>query len=137
MKLRHQHLTEDCQSVSEVLGRIGDKWTVLVVNCLGQGPLRFSELQRRVDGISQKMLTTTLRNLERDGFCTRRVFPTVPPHVEYELTELGRELLIPVKALADWALANRARIVEAREHFDRRGSVSPAFDHVDVGRRAD
>ena len=126
MKPRHLHLTEECQSVSEILSRVGDKWTVLVVTFLGEGPLRFSELQRKVDGISQKMLTTTLRGLERDGFCTRRVFPTVPPHVEYELTGLGRELLIPVTALADWALANRARIAEARQRFDGRDAVSPA-----------
>lgn len=109
--------------MSEILSRVGDKWTVLVVNFLGEGPLRFSELQRRVDGISQKMLTVTLRNLERDGFCTRRVLPAIPPHVEYELTKLGRELLTPVKALADWALANRARIVEARRRFDGRDAV--------------
>jgi DNA-binding HxlR family transcriptional regulator len=122
--------------VSEILSRVGDKWTVLVVNFLGEGPLRFSELQRRVNGISQKMLTTTLRGLERDGFCTRRVFPTVPPHVEYELTKLGRDLLVPVKALADWALANRARIVEARCRFDGRDAASPASgQRGEAGRR--
>ena len=126
MKLRHRHLSEECQSISEILARVGDKWTVLVVNFLGEGPLRFSELQRRVDGISHKMLTTTLRGLERDGFCTRRAFPTVPPHVEYELTRLGRELLVPVKTLADWALANRARILEARRRFDERNGASKA-----------
>jgi DNA-binding HxlR family transcriptional regulator len=118
MKPRHQHLTAECQSISEVLAGVGDKWTVLVVNFLGAGPLRFNELQRKVDGISHKMLATTLRNLERDGFCTRTVFATVPPQVEYELTALGRDLLVPVKALADWALANRSRIDEARQHFD-------------------
>jgi DNA-binding HxlR family transcriptional regulator len=74
-----------------------------------RGPKRFSELRRAIDGISQKMLTTTLRILERDGFCTREVFPTVPPRVEYELTALGRDLLVPVKALGDWAIANRVR----------------------------
>lgn len=71
---RHQKLTDECQSVSEILARVGDKWTVLVVSLLGGGPLRFSELRRAIDGISQKMLTTTLRILERDGFCTRKVF---------------------------------------------------------------
>jgi DNA-binding HxlR family transcriptional regulator len=131
MKLRHPHLTEECQSVSEILSRVGDKWTVLVVTSLGGGPLRFSELQRRVDGISQKMLTTTLRSLERDGFCTRRVFPTIPPHVEYELTGLGRDLLIPVKALADWALANRVRIAESRRRFD--GRDAPVSRDADAG----
>jgi DNA-binding HxlR family transcriptional regulator len=124
MKPRHPKLTEECQSISEVLSRVGDKWTVLVVNFLGGGPMRFSELQRAVDGISHKMLTTTLRNLERDGFCTRTVFPSVPPHVEYELTKLGRDLLVPVKALANWALANRPRIDDARRRFDGRNAAS-------------
>jgi DNA-binding HxlR family transcriptional regulator len=118
LKPRHPRLTDECQSVSEVLGRVGDKWTVLVVSLLGRGPMRFSELRRAVDGISQKMLSTTLRTLERDGFCTRTVFPTVPPRVEYELTELGRDLLVPVKGLADWALANRGRVDAARRRFD-------------------
>jgi DNA-binding HxlR family transcriptional regulator len=123
VKPRHPKLTDECQSVSEVLARVGDKWTVLVVSLLGGGPMRFSELRRAVDGISQKMLTTTLRLLERDGFCTRKVFPTVPPRVEYELTALGRDLLVPVKALADWAIANRERLDAARRRFDARNSV--------------
>ena len=124
MKPRHPKLTDECQSVSEVLARVGDKWTVLVVSLLGGGPMRFSELRRAVDGISQKMLTTTLRLLERDGFCTRKVFPTVPPRVEYELTALGRDLLVPVKALADWAIANRERLDAARRRFDARNSAN-------------
>ena len=123
MKPRHQKLTDKCQSVSEILARVGDKWTVLVVSLLGGGPLRFSELRRAIDGISQKMLTTTLRILERDGFCTRKVFPTVPPRVEYKLTALGRDLLVPVKALGDWAIANRERVDAARRRFDTRNSV--------------
>jgi DNA-binding HxlR family transcriptional regulator len=104
--------------VSEILGRVGDKWTVLVVNELGERPKRFSELQRAIHGISQKMLTTTLRSLERDGFCTRKVFPTVPPRVEYTLTPLGRDLLMPVKALGKWVLDNHQRIDAARRRFD-------------------
>ena len=123
MKPRHPKLTDECQSVSEVLARVGDKWTVLVVSLLGGGPRRFSELRRSIEGISQKMLTTTLRILERDGFCTRKVFPTVPPRVEYELTALGRDLLVPVKALGDWAIANRERVDAARRGFDARNSV--------------
>lgn len=126
MKPRHPSLTAECQSVSEVLARVGDKWSVLVVSLLGGGPMRFSELRRAVDGISQKMLTTTLRSLERDGFCTRTVFPTVPPRVEYELTDLGRDLLVPVKALEDWAIANRQRVDAARRRFDSRGAAAPA-----------
>ena len=89
-----------------------------MVRRLGDGPLRFNELRAAVGGISQKMLTTTLRTLERDGFVTRTVFPTIPPRVDYELTELGRELEVPVKGLAEWAIANMARISEARRRFD-------------------
>jgi len=96
LKPKHPVHTEECRPVSEILARIGDKWSVLVVNLLGNGPLRFSALRRMIDGISQKMLTTTLRSLERDGFVTRTVFPTTPPSVAYELTELGRDLLVPV-----------------------------------------
>jgi len=116
---RHLHETEDCRAVSAVLQRIGDKWTVLVVSRLGAGPLRFNELRAVVGGISQKMLTTTLRSLERDGFVTRTVFPTIPPRVDYELTDLGRELLVPVQALGEWALTNIDRINVARTKFDR------------------
>jgi DNA-binding HxlR family transcriptional regulator len=123
VKPRHPKLTDECQSVSEILGRVGDKWTVLVVGLLGGGPKRFSELRRGIDGISQKMLTTTLRILERDGFCTRTVFATVPPRVEYELTALGRDLLVPVKALGEWAIANRERVDAARRRFDARNSA--------------
>jgi DNA-binding HxlR family transcriptional regulator len=108
--------------VSAVLQRVGDKWTILVVQRLGAGPRRFNELRNEVGGISQKMLTTTLRSLERDGFVTRTVFPTIPPRVDYELTDLGRELLVPVNALGKWARANIGRIYAAREKFD--GSVA-------------
>lgn len=118
--------------MSEVLARVGDKWTVLVVSLLGGGPLRFSELRRAIDGISQKMLTTTLRSLERDGFCTRRVFATVPPRVEYELTDLGRDLLVPVKALGDWAVANRQRVDAARRRFDERNAANSAAAEISL-----
>jgi DNA-binding HxlR family transcriptional regulator len=118
LKPGHPHATEDCRAVSEILQRIGDKWSLLVVRRLGHGPLRFNELRAAVGGISQKMLTTTLRTLERDGFVTRTVFPTIPPRVDYELTDLGRELEIPVKGLAEWAIANTGRINEARRRFD-------------------
>mgnify|MGYP000591911567 CR=1 FL=1 len=121
MKPGHIYHTEDCRAVSEVLSRVGDKWTVLVVQYLGSGPMRFSELKRSIGGISQKMLTTTLRGLERDGFVTRTVFPTIPPRVDYELTELGHELLTPVSALGEWARRNIIRIREARERFDVTG----------------
>ncbi|RWC96238.1 MAG: helix-turn-helix transcriptional regulator [Mesorhizobium sp.] len=116
--LRHPHITEDCRAVSEILQRVGDKWTVLVVGKLGDGPLRFNELRAAVGGISQKMLTATLRGLERDGFVIRTVFPTIPPRVDYELTELGHELLVPVSALGAWARRNTSRVRAAREKFD-------------------
>ncbi len=113
----------DCRAVSEVLSRIGDKWTVLVVEILGYGPKRFNELRRDVGAISQKMLTTTLRQLERDGMVTRTIYPTIPPRVDYELTDLGRELLVPVRALGDWARAYMARIEESRRRYDAMGTA--------------
>ena len=123
LKPRHPFLSEECRPIHEILSRIGDKWSVLIVSLLGGGSLRFSELRRRIDGISQKMLTATLRSLERDGFVTRTVFPTTPPSVAYALTDLGRDLLVPVKALANWARANQGRVEEAAAAV-RRGSDS-------------
>jgi DNA-binding HxlR family transcriptional regulator len=115
------HVPEDCRAVSDVLDRIGDKWSVLVVVMLGDGPKRFNELRRSIASISQRMLTLTLRGLERDGLVTRTMFPTIPPRVDYELTKLGRSLLLPVGALGGWARENHAKIVEARRDFDCRG----------------
>ena len=112
------HVPEDCRAVSDVLDRVGDKWSVLVVVMLGDGPKRFNELRRSIASISQRMLTLTLRGLERDGLVTRTVFPTIPPRVDYALTELGRSLLQPVGALGNWARQNHARIVQARIRFD-------------------
>jgi len=109
---------DDCRAVSEVLARVGDKWTVLVVSTLGDGPRRFNELRRALGSISQRMLTLTLRGLERDGLVTRTAFATIPPRVDYALTELGRSLLVPVSALALWAQAHQARIAQARRRFD-------------------
>jgi len=111
---------QDCGKVSQILARVGDKWTVLVVMLLGDGPRRFNEIKRMVGGISQRMLTLTLRGLERDGMVTRTVFPTIPPRVDYELTDLGRSLSTPVQALGLWAQANMGEIEAARERFDRR-----------------
>jgi DNA-binding HxlR family transcriptional regulator len=118
MTPRHKGLPSDCRAVSDVLARVGDKWSVLVVSLLGRGPRRFNELRRAIGGISQRMLTLTLRGLERDGLVTRTVFPTVPPRVDYELTPLGRDLLTPVSALGDWAIRNQPKIAAARERFD-------------------
>ena len=118
MKPRHKGLPGDCRAVSDVLARVGDKWSVLVVTRLGQGSRRFNELRRVIGGISQRMLTLTLRGLERDGLVTRTVFPTVPPRVDYDLTPLGRDLLTPVSALGEWAVRNQTKIARAREQFD-------------------
>ncbi len=112
------HVPEDCRAVSEVLSRVGDKWTVLVVGELGNGPKRFNEIRRSLGSISQRMLTLTLRGLERDGLVTRTVFPTVPPRVDYELTKLGKSLLEPVSGLGLWARQNRPAIADARQRFD-------------------
>ena len=111
-------VAEDCRAVSEVLARVGDKWTVLVVSALGEGPMRFNELRRALGSISQRMLTLTVRGLERDGLVTRTLFPTIPPRVDYELTKLGHSLLDPVSRLGLWARQNRSAIEAARRRFD-------------------
>lgn len=110
----------DCRGVASVLSRVGDKWSVFVIMMLGDGPKRFNELKRMINGISQRMLTLTLRGLERDGLVTRTIFPTIPPRVDYELTDLGRGLSQPVKALGEWAMAHLAQIEAARRRFDER-----------------
>lgn len=115
---RDQHLPGDCTAVSSILSRIGDKWSVLVIMLLANGPRRFNEIKRMIGGISQRMLTLTLRGLERDGLVTRTVFPTIPPRVDYELTELGRSLRGPVENLGSWAFENLPQIQSAREKFD-------------------
>jgi len=111
---------ERCPAVREVLNRVGDKWSVQIVDLLGDGPMRFSDLRRSIEGISQRMLTLTLRGLERDGLVSRTVFPEIPPRVVYELTKLGKTLLDPISALAEWAEAQRTAIQTARETFDAR-----------------
>jgi DNA-binding HxlR family transcriptional regulator len=111
-------VVDDCP-VREVLDRVGDKWSVMVIVLLGQRTHRFNELHRTIDGISQRMLTLTVRALERDGLVSRTVHASVPPRVDYELTELGRTLLIPLGALADWANIHRGDIQAARDRHDR------------------
>jgi len=110
----------DCRGVASVLSRVGDKWSVFVIMNLSDGPKRFNELKRMINGISQRMLTLTLRGLERDGLVTRTIFPTIPPRVDYELTDLGRGLQQPVKALGQWAMDHLAQIEAARTRFDER-----------------
>jgi DNA-binding HxlR family transcriptional regulator len=114
----HHPLQSDCARVGPILARMGDKWTVLVVMLLGEGPRRFSEIKRSVDGISQRMLTLTLRNLERDGMVTRTVTPTIPPRVDYALTDLGRSLCVPLFELGQWVRGHLDEIDAAREVFD-------------------
>jgi len=104
--------------VREVLDRVGDKWSVLVVALLGERVHRFNELHRAIDGISQRMLTLTLRGLERDGLVTRTIYPSVPPRVEYALTALGETLLGPISALARWAEQSRPEVQAARARYD-------------------
>src|SRR5215467_6019951 len=115
------HQGSDCRAVSSVLARVGDKWSVFVIMMLDGGPKRFNELKRMIGGISQRMLTLTLRGLERDGLVTRTVFPTIPPRVDYELTDLGRGLSKPVRALGQWVFEHSVEIESARTRFDERG----------------
>jgi DNA-binding HxlR family transcriptional regulator len=114
----HTDDTENCRVVADVVARIGDKWTVYVVRLLSDGTMRFNEIKRAIPAISQRMLTLTLRGLERDGLVVRTVYPTIPPRVDYELTELGRTLIETLRELGDWALANRAKVEKARAAFD-------------------
>lgn len=118
MKPRDQRDPGECRAISETLARVGDKWTVLVVVLLRDGATRFNELRRAIDGISQRMLTLTLRGLERDGLVTRTVYPTIPPRVEYQLTSLGQTLRGPLGAIADWARTHRPAIERAQKLFD-------------------
>ena len=107
-----------CKNVAPVLNRVGDKWSMMIVMMLANGPQRFSELKRAIDGISQRMLTLSLRGLERDGLLTRTVTPSIPPRVDYELTELGISLRQPVKALGEWAIEHIGCIRDAQQVFD-------------------
>jgi DNA-binding HxlR family transcriptional regulator len=122
-----QHSPSACGQISRMLARISDKWTLLVVRALGNGPRRFNALRREVGEVSQKMLTATLRELEENGFVTRTVTPTMPPQVEYALTELGHDLQRPVQALAQWVIENSSRMDAARAAYAaKRAQEKPA-----------
>jgi len=108
---------QDCE-VRQILDRIADKWSLLVIALLDETTLRFGELRREIDGISQRMLTVTLRNLERDGLVERHVYAEVPPRVEYRLSALGRTLLESVQSLVRWTEENQDRVASARQSFD-------------------
>ena len=122
----HDPETPACKGINEVLSRIGDKWSMLIVANLANGARRFSELRRAIPTISQRMLTLTLRGLERDGLVSRTVTPSIPPRVDYELTALGHSLRGPVCALSQWAIANIDAIHGAQEVFDGAGVVDRA-----------
>jgi DNA-binding HxlR family transcriptional regulator len=125
--------SEECRSLNSILAHVGDKWTVLIVVLLGNGPKRFNEIKRMVGGISQRMLTFTLRGLERDGLVTRTVFPTAPQRVDYELTTLGSTLWAAVEPLGSWARAHVDEILKSRERFDKKNAsnVSMGKHHGD------
>jgi DNA-binding HxlR family transcriptional regulator len=117
-----EHRQGECQAIAPIFARIGDKWSMLVVLILANGPRRFNELKRAVSGISQRMLTLTLRGLERDGLVSRTVFPTIPPRVDYELTPLGHSMREPVIQLGEWVSGHLAEIERARVAFDARAA---------------
>jgi DNA-binding HxlR family transcriptional regulator len=119
MKPTHRNLPEGaCREVGDVLASVADKWSVFVIVMLAGGSLRFNELRRGIENISQKMLTATLRRLERDGFVARKVTHTRPVRVDYALTPLGQEVLVPLEAIADWAITRSAVVRAARAAFD-------------------
>ena len=123
------HVSKNCAAMSDVLSRIGDKWSVMVVGQLSDGPVRFNALKRDIGGISQRMLTLTLRNLERDGLVVRTMYPEIPPRVEYALTPLGVTLRPAIESLWNWSVAHYPDIVEARADYDARdGKVRMAAE---------
>jgi len=111
---------EGCRAVVPTLARIGDKWTVMVVGALSNGPMRYNQLAHLIEGISQRMLTLTLKGLEQDGLVSRTMYPTIPPRVDYELTDLGRSLIVPLQSLHSWAVEHQPAMLAAREAFAKR-----------------
>lgn len=111
------HASPDCNAVADTLALIGDKWTVMVVGVLSRQTMRYSEIRRAVDGISQRMLTLTLKRLEEEGLVVRTMYPTIPPRVDYALTELGRTLIVPLRTLFDWSIAHRPEMMKARKAY--------------------
>lgn len=114
----NEHHSEDCRPVAHILARVGDKWTILLLRALDDKPMRFKELHRAMNGISQRMLTVTVRNLERDGLIIRTVYPTIPPRVDYELSVLGHSLKDALAPIGRWVTDNRAAIEQAQINFD-------------------
>ncbi len=130
MKPGNTHDTDNCRAVADVMARIGDKWTVYIVRLLANGPMRFSEMRRAVSAISQRMLSLTLRGLERDGLVTRTVTPSIPPRVDYELTPKGLTLIEPLKAVGQWAIANRDYVESARLKYDLENAGSKTVESL-------
>ena len=124
MSLKNMCNTDEAKEVRQILSLVGDKWTLLVITLMGRRTMRFSEIRREIEEISQRMLTLTLRQLERDGLIDRTVYPTVPPKVEYRLTPLGQTLLETMNSLVDWTVANREQIVAARFAYDARQELA-------------
>ncbi len=124
MTTEPQHPVADCRRVADILARIGDKWTILILMAIGNRRMRFGELHRAVNGISQRMLTVTLRNLEYDGILTRTVYPTIPPRVEYELSDRGRSLKLALAPIRKWALENQTDIEKARKRVKGKSRVT-------------
>jgi DNA-binding HxlR family transcriptional regulator len=123
MTTERRHLVADCRRIADVLARVGDKWTILVLMAIGERRMRFGELHRAIDGISQRMLTVTLRNLERDGILTRTVYPTIPPRVEYELSDCGRSFKLALAPIRKWVMENRSI---SKRRASESASTSPA-----------
>ena len=130
----HDH--EDCRAVGQALDRIGDKWTVMVVGTLSNGAMRFNAIMRAIGGVSHRMLTLTLRGLERDGLVKRTAYATIPPKVEYELTDLGSSLIVPLQALATWAQRHRPAMEAARARFDAPEEPAPTGRRITTAARA-
>ncbi|MDB5623337.1 MAG: helix-turn-helix transcriptional regulator [Devosia sp.] len=127
MSLQDTADRSNCTAMSDVLNRIGDKWSVMVVGILARhDTIRFNELKRSINGVSQRMLTLTLRNLERDGLVTRTIYPEVPPRVEYGLTQLGKTLTNPIQALWNWSAEHHGAIIDARAIYDQRETAIAA-----------
>ena len=124
MAKTNEHLPGDCRPIAHILSRVGDKWTILLLNVLGDATMRFKDLHRAVPGISQRMLTVTLRNLERDGLIRRTVYPTIPPKVEYALSDRGRSLRCALVPIADWVTQNRDGIEQSQQQFDQSANTN-------------
>jgi DNA-binding HxlR family transcriptional regulator len=130
LKPGNTHDTESCRAVADVLARVGDKWTVYIVRLLAKGPMRFNEMRREVSAISQRMLSLTLRGLERDGLVKRTVTASIPARVDYELTPMGHTLIGPLKALGLWAISNRDYVEASRARYDQENSGSKTVESL-------